>query len=129
LDADSDDSDYEDPKVVKQRAQQRVQRLFVLLPKDFPDDEVETYVVHHDDFNAQNILVDHDGELTGIIDWECVHAVPLWLACQIPKFLEHDMERKDPPDPDAFPIYTQDDGTEDRNESALSGSRSTRLRS
>jgi hypothetical protein len=26
------------------------------------------------------------------------------------------MEREDPPDPDAFPIYTQDNGTEDRNE-------------
>jgi aminoglycoside phosphotransferase len=67
-DADSDDSDYEDPEVIKQRAHQRAQGLLDLLPKVFPNDEVETYVVHHDDRNTNNILVDRDGKLTGIID-------------------------------------------------------------
>jgi hypothetical protein len=36
----------------------------------------------------QNILVDGEGKLTAIIDWECVSAVPLWRACQLPELLE-----------------------------------------
>jgi hypothetical protein len=36
----------------------------------------------------QNTLVDEEGRLTALIDWECVPAVPLWRACQFPQLLE-----------------------------------------
>ena len=39
------------------------------------------------DLSGNNILVDEDHCFSGIIDSECVHTVPLWLGCQIPKFL------------------------------------------
>ena len=43
----------------------------------------------HDDLSQQNILVDKDnGKLTAVVDWECVSALPLWKACQLPEFLE-----------------------------------------
>lgn len=36
----------------------------------------------------ENILVDEDGILTAIIDWECVSVLPLWRACQLPRLIE-----------------------------------------
>ncbi|PGH06920.1 hypothetical protein AJ79_06393 [Helicocarpus griseus UAMH5409] len=37
----------------------------------------------------QNILVDKDtGDLTAIIDWECVSTLPLWRACQPTQLLQ-----------------------------------------
>ncbi|KNG48669.1 kinase-like protein [Stemphylium lycopersici] len=108
---DEDDPDEDDPEVDKRRAQ----RLLGLLPNIFPD-EGETFVVHHNDLNQANILLNDNDDLVGILDWECVHTAPLWLACQMPKFLEHDMERDEPPNPDEFPTYTRDDGTDDRSD-------------
>lgn len=32
-------------------------------------------------------MVDENGTLTGVLDWECVSAVPLWKACSYPSFL------------------------------------------
>lgn len=108
---DEDDPYENDPEIDKRRAQ----RLLDLLPNIFSD-EGEAFVLHHNDLNEDNILVDDNSDLVGIVDWECVHTVPLWLACQMPKFLEHEMEQDEPPNPDKFPIYTQDDGIDDRNE-------------
>ena len=45
-------------------------------------------MLHHQDLHAANIFVDSNGSLTGIFDWECAHIAPLWLACQLPSFLE-----------------------------------------
>jgi len=45
-------------------------------------------VLHHQDLHAANILVDSNGALTGISSWECAHTAPLWLACQLPSFLD-----------------------------------------
>ncbi|EJD38210.1 kinase-like protein [Auricularia subglabra TFB-10046 SS5] len=75
-------------------------RLVALLPKVFPPDETadpELTVIHHDDLSFHNILVDDDGKLTGFVDWECVSALPLWYACQLPSFLQGKprMERPD----------------------------------
>jgi hypothetical protein len=36
----------------------------------------------------ENILVDEIGKITAILDWECVSATPVWVACQPPKFLD-----------------------------------------
>lgn len=64
------------------------QRLASLLPSIFEvNHEVEETALFHDDLSQQNIMVDEDGNLTAIIDWECVSALPLWRVCQIPYFL------------------------------------------
>ncbi|KAK8181322.1 kinase-like domain-containing protein [Phyllosticta citribraziliensis] len=49
----------------------------------------ETFVLAHPDFDWQNIMVDDEGNVTGVIDWDCTRAVsrflgyaalPLWLG-------------------------------------------------
>ncbi|KAI4616007.1 hypothetical protein J4E83_006676 [Alternaria metachromatica] len=73
-----------------EEGKQRAQRLLDLMPKIFPEkeDDEEEFVLHHHSLHASNILVDSNSSLTGISDWECAHTAPLWLACQLPSFLE-----------------------------------------
>ena len=59
-----------------------------ILPSIFPKSETESTVLYHDDLSMQNILVDEMGKLTAVIDWECVSALSLWRACQIPVLLQ-----------------------------------------
>jgi hypothetical protein len=49
-----------------------------------------------------------------VIDWECINTCPLWLACEIPKFLDGTV-RDTPPNPDDRPIKDWGDGNKDRN--------------
>ncbi|RYC87325.1 hypothetical protein BFJ63_vAg9804, partial [Fusarium oxysporum f. sp. narcissi] len=64
------------------------ERLLHLIQRIFPfHAEAETTVLYHDDLHGNNILVDDAGNITGIVDWECVSIVPLWKACGIPQFL------------------------------------------
>ncbi|KAF3940756.1 hypothetical protein ABW19_dt0206687 [Dactylella cylindrospora] len=45
-------------------------------------------MLFHNDVNLHNVAVDEDGSLTGVLNWECVSALPLWKACYHPSFLE-----------------------------------------
>ena len=82
---DSDDEgDIEDAE----NARNIAKRLLDILPGIFPQSETESTVLYHDDLSMQNILVDEMGKLTAVVDWECVSALPLWRACQIPALLE-----------------------------------------
>ncbi|KAJ4327419.1 hypothetical protein N0V84_002191 [Fusarium piperis] len=60
-----------------------------LLPKIFPriQNPPERTILWHDDLSLENIMVNEEGEVTAIIDWECVSAMPLWVTTQIPDFL------------------------------------------
>ncbi|KAL9093741.1 MAG: hypothetical protein Q9159_000042 [Coniocarpon cinnabarinum] len=58
-------------------------------------------MLYHDDLNEGNILVDEEGRLQAIIDWECVSVVPLWWACQHPGFLVG-WEQEEKPDKTKF---------------------------
>ncbi|KAF2240508.1 kinase-like protein [Trematosphaeria pertusa] len=78
-----DDYDHISATCVKQLAI----KLMAILPKVFPENTQEDFILHNHDLNTPNILVDAEGELTGIIDWECIHTSPLWFACQLPEFL------------------------------------------
>jgi hypothetical protein len=49
----------------------------------------------------QNILVDGDGKIPGIVDWEFVSAPPLWRACELPGFLKG-RDRKEEPKRDQY---------------------------
>ena len=42
----------------------------------------ETFVLHHPDTDSQNFLVDRDGTLTGILDWDGVHVGPKHISYQ-----------------------------------------------
>jgi aminoglycoside phosphotransferase (APT) family kinase protein len=51
----------------------------------------ETFTIHHNDLDLQNILVDNDGNVTGIIDWDSSFAAPRCIgAAAVPLFLRHD---------------------------------------
>jgi len=66
------------------------------------------FVLAHPDFDTQNILVDEEGNVTGIIDWDWVAAVPRSVGFQkLPNFLvrdfdpqnyEYDVKNNNPPD-------------------------------
>jgi len=54
-------------------------------------DENETFVIRHPDLDLQNILVDDDGNVTGIIDWDNCLAVPRCIGyASLPDFLRRD---------------------------------------
>ncbi|KAK2810754.1 hypothetical protein FQN49_008517 [Arthroderma sp. PD_2] len=65
-----------------------VERLIKAIRLIFVEDIKVPTILLHDDLSRHNILVDDDGELQGIIDWECTSAVPLWKAAQFPQFLQ-----------------------------------------
>lgn len=66
-----------------------VNRLKGLLDRIFSQeaDDSEPSILFHDDTSFHNVLVDESGTLTGLVDWECVSALPLWRACYYPAFL------------------------------------------
>jgi hypothetical protein len=54
-------------------------------------DDPETFVLRHPDLDFQNILVDDNGNVTGIIDWDGCLAVPRCIGyASVPEFLRHD---------------------------------------
>ena len=54
-------------------------------------DEKETFVIRHPDLDLQNILVDDDGNVTGIIDWDNCLAVPRCIGhASLPDFLRRE---------------------------------------
>jgi hypothetical protein len=51
----------------------------------------ESYVLRHDDLDLQNILIDDDGNVTGIIDWDGCMSVPRCIGpTSLPVFLRRD---------------------------------------
>lgn len=51
----------------------------------------ETFTIHHNDLDLQNILVDDEGNVTGIIDWDKAFAAPHCIgASAVPIFLRSD---------------------------------------
>ena len=42
----------------------------------------------HDNLSLDNIFVDSEFVLTGILDWECVSCLPIHQACHLPAFMQ-----------------------------------------
>lgn len=82
-----------------------VHKLRSLLPQVFSQQRdgegQEKTMIYHGDLSRSNILVDTNGNITGIVDWECVSALPLWKACSHPSLL-HDRPREDEPQRDRY---------------------------
>lgn len=86
---------------VGRRLQRIIQRLQKHLTTFFPpeEDALEEYTLHHHYVSFKNLLVDQDGHLTALINWECVAAVPLYKTVEWPDFLlGPDSEFEDYPD-------------------------------
>ena len=68
-------------------------RLFIEWSVTAGKTEEKPFVLAHTDLDYQNILVNNDGSLAGIIDWDGVAAVPRYIGCQsFPKFLTQDYD-------------------------------------
>lgn len=80
-----DEDDREDAEEILHPAQ----NLLSLPPKVFPkiQDSPEVTAIWHEDLNLNNILVDDEGKITAIVDWECVSALQIWMAGNMPEFL------------------------------------------
>lgn len=78
-------------------------RLLALLPNIFPaiQHPAEQTFLWHNDLSLQNVLVDDAGNITAVLDWECVSAVPRWAATKTPKFLSG-RAREEVPDRDGY---------------------------
>ena len=81
-------SDSEDDVDDATRTLRIINRLKPLIPRILSADDkrLESSVTFHDDLLRNNILIDDEGSVTGILDWECVSALPLWLSCSYPLF-------------------------------------------
>ncbi|KAK4032805.1 altered inheritance of mitochondria protein 9, mitochondrial [Parachaetomium inaequale] len=72
--------------------------LTTLLPNIFPrlQDPPERTALWHDDLSVWNILVDDDGKITAIIDWESASCKPLWVVAEMPEFLTDPTREEEP---------------------------------
>ncbi|KAF2768104.1 kinase-like protein [Teratosphaeria nubilosa] len=91
--ANTDDEDEIDDA---QASKTLAKRLTALLPDIFRSDELESTMLFHDDLHEKNILVDQSGNITAVLDWECVSFFPLWMACQPPALLNGAVRLKEP---------------------------------
>ncbi|KAF5012205.1 hypothetical protein FDECE_1721 [Fusarium decemcellulare] len=92
------DSDAEDEFEDAARTLNIANKLRLLLGRVFPKEalEEESTILWHGDLSMSNILVDSGGKLTGVVDWECVPALPLWKACCYPPFMEGRVREEKP---------------------------------
>ncbi|KAH8590194.1 phosphotransferase enzyme family-domain-containing protein [Bisporella sp. PMI_857] len=93
-----DEDETEDAEEAKKAAERLVDYLPLILPQDTKSTEpsAEATVLFHDDISRQNILVDDSGKLTGVVDWECVSALPVWKSCQLSEFLRNRERNEEP---------------------------------
>lgn len=108
-----DDDDREDAAEILSSAQ----RLLSFLPKVFPegqDDDVVT-ALYHDDLNLHNILVNEQGVISAVVDWECVSAMRMWMATKTPNFLAGE-RRQEEPIRDIYADEAPTEAAEARNE-------------
>ncbi|RFU32943.1 hypothetical protein B7463_g3395, partial [Scytalidium lignicola] len=96
----SDDEEEEEEYEVEEleHIMDIILRLKSRLDEFFPtkNSQPEPSMIFHDDLSRSNILVDQDGVLTAVVDWECVSALPLWFACQFPPLLQGKLLDKEP---------------------------------
>lgn len=73
-------------------------KLLSLIPKVFPPilGESETTGLYHHDLHLNNILVNEEGQIAAVLDWECVSALPLWMLTKVPKFLDWPVRDEEP---------------------------------
>lgn len=67
-----------------------VAKLTEMLPQLIPasEESIQETILWHWDLDVQNILLDEECNITGIIDWECCSFMPLWQAQSYPRFID-----------------------------------------
>lgn len=87
-----------------------IPKLKEALSKIFNEDDEEETTLYHIDTHANNFVVNHQNQLSGMLDWEFAFCAPLWLACQPPRFLaECGLPISNPPDPNYFNMEDEEE--------------------
>ncbi|SPO05368.1 uncharacterized protein DNG_08055 [Cephalotrichum gorgonifer] len=97
--ADLKKTEDEDEKEDAEEILIAARKLLALLPKVFPletSDEPERTGLYHHDLHLNKILVNDKGEISAVLDWESVSALPLWMLTQVPKFLDGPVREEEP---------------------------------
>lgn len=102
-------------------ANRNAQRLIKLLPYVFSqrDEQYqETAMLFNNDLSFMNLIVDRQGRLTDIGDWECVSVLPLFRACQLLVVLiSHERDEESQPSALGPPrVYDRDDESLDEGD-------------
>ncbi|KAL0943135.1 uncharacterized protein CTRU02_201021 [Colletotrichum truncatum] len=84
-DEEEDLEDLENSLLIIAKLRNQLDNFF---PKAQPDSSPEPSMIFHDDLSRHNILIDENGLLSAVVDWECVSTLPLSIACQYPSFLQ-----------------------------------------
>ena len=89
------DSQERDPHPVAVGCRELLTRMIASLPLSVENTHDggndETFVLTAPDFDSQNFMVDEQGNLTGIIDWDHVQTMPLFLGyCRYPEWITRD---------------------------------------
>lgn len=94
LESSEDEDEIEDAENVLSA----VQKLLPLVPRIFPSSlqTPEMTALYHHDLHLNNILVDDQGNITAVLDWECVSTMPRWMSARIPNFLEGPNREEEP---------------------------------
>jgi len=71
-----------------------INRMLALFIEWLPEHCVKArFGLAHPDYDLQNVLVEEDGTVCGLIDWDGVAAVPRSIGCEsYPKWLTHDWD-------------------------------------
>lgn len=95
-------------------------KLTRLLHKIFPQlvhPSEHTVLWHGDSLSLDNLLVDENGRITGVVDWECVSTMPRWVSTQMPEFLRGDVEREEEPHRNRYADVFSDEETSEEGQS------------
>ncbi|KAL2196687.1 phosphotransferase enzyme family-domain-containing protein [Corynascus similis CBS 632.67] len=103
-------------------------KLLRMLHKVFPAivHPPERTVIWHDDLSLRNILVDHSGNISGVIGWECASALPRWVASQVPEFLRG-TARETKPERNCYTDVDKGAGNFDSDDDSLDNEGKTEL--
>ncbi|KAK8034618.1 hypothetical protein PG993_009613 [Apiospora rasikravindrae] len=74
-----------------------------------PTYDAERTAIYHHDLSEMNIMVDEQGHITGIVDWECVSTMPSWMITRAPVFIHSNRKRKEKPVRDGYADETEED--------------------
>lgn len=82
--------DGEEATEKKWRGLERVMNMILSSPT-LAQSEETTFVIAHNNLDLQNILVDKDGNVTGVLDWDGCTTVPRCMGyASVPVFLQDD---------------------------------------
>lgn len=94
----------EDDRKEAEQGLEAARRLRDVLPRIFPSiqDPPERTALYHHDLNLAHMLIDEQGNITAVLDWECVSALPLWQTARVPEFISGST-REAEPERDIYP--------------------------